>query len=349
MSEENSLTRSLERISRMINSQSYETALNNMANSSARMHEMINSQSYKTALNSVANSSARIQGMINSQSYETVLNSVANSSARMYEMINSQSYKTALNSVANSSARMYEMINSQSYETALNSVANSSARMYEMIKASLDEGLMREIMDFSTYIELDLDKFEAYEEKLLEEENNSNNYKSLLYPKLSTSESLNKLHVINNKIDELIDSLNAAERKIDSNKEYTNKEKGNIKQIFKNIITLFISNLFIGVLFGFFGVEASSLEDYIVETGKQFAYNAINYLNESSTNKQLKSSKMLVVYKSNRKDSERIGSILEGQQVEVIYKKRNWSKIVYIDDYSKEYKEGWVFTRYLVE
>ena len=273
-------------------------------------------------------------------------NSLTRSLERISRMINSQSFASALNDATRASAQINKLATSHSLASALNNATRASAQINRLIKDSLYEGLVEKIIDLSTYIELDLDKFEAYEENLLEEENN---YKSVLYPKLSSDDSLNKLHDINNKIDKLIDGFNAVEKKIDSNKEYTTNGKDSIKQLFKSIVTLFISNLFIGILFGFFGIEASSLEDYIVETGKQFACTAINYLNEYSTNKQLKSSKKLVVYKSNRKDSERVGSISEGQQVEVIYKKRNWTKIVYIDDYSKEYKEGWVFTRYLVE
>ncbi|NLW41621.1 MAG: hypothetical protein GXY89_00605, partial [Tissierellia bacterium] len=122
------------------------------------------------------------------------------------------------NSLTRSLERISRMINSQSFASALNDATRASAQINRLIKDSLYEGLVEKIIDLSTYIELDLDKFEAYEENLLEEENN---YKSVLYPKLSSDDSLNKLHDINNKIDKLIDGFNAVEKKIDSNKEYT--------------------------------------------------------------------------------------------------------------------------------
>lgn len=63
----------------------------------------------------------------------------------------------------------------------------------------------------------------------------------------------------------------------------------------------------------------------------------------------LKNSKKIIVYKSNRKDSESTVVISEERIVEVIHKKRNWTKVTYTDDYRDTRKDGWGFTRYFVK
>ncbi|MGF2054539.1 hypothetical protein [Vagococcus fluvialis] len=319
---------------------------NSLEDISTRMTEILNTPSYQNAMSGVTNLSTRMTEILNTSSYQNAMSGMTNLSTRMTEILNTPSYQNAMSGVTNLSTRMTEILNTSSYQNAMSGMTNLSTRMTEILIETLDEDVMGKMLDLSTFMELDLDKFESCESNLFEDKDDTDN---LLYQKLNKNESLNKLIDMNNKIDGLIDGLNVIENKIDNSKEYTKKEKNIITKAFKKIITFFIYNLFIGVIFGLFGIEASSLDDYIIETGKEFAYSAINYINESSKKKSLKTSKKITVYKSNRKDSERTGVIAEERIVEVIHKKRNWTKVTYTDDYSDTRKEGWVFTRYLVK
>lgn len=55
----------------------------------------------------------------------------------------------------------------------------------------------------------------------------------------------------------------------------------------------------------------------------------------------------LPAYRSNRRDSGKIGTLTAGQVVTVKFQKRNWTQIEWRDTASQEMLTGWVFTRYL--
>ena len=55
----------------------------------------------------------------------------------------------------------------------------------------------------------------------------------------------------------------------------------------------------------------------------------------------------LPAFRSNRRDSGKIGSLTAGQVVTVKFQKRNWTQIEWKDTASQEMRTGWVFTRYL--
>lgn len=58
------------------------------------------------------------------------------------------------------------------------------------------------------------------------------------------------------------------------------------------------------------------------------------------------SSKKLIVRLTNKRNSNVVGELYFGQLVQVVEKKRNWTKISYVD-YEGNRIEGWVYTRYL--
>ena len=53
------------------------------------------------------------------------------------------------------------------------------------------------------------------------------------------------------------------------------------------------------------------------------------------------------VFRFNRRDAGKIGSLTAGQVVTVKFQKRNWTEIEWKDTASQEMRTGWVFTRYL--
>ncbi len=55
----------------------------------------------------------------------------------------------------------------------------------------------------------------------------------------------------------------------------------------------------------------------------------------------------LPAFRSNRRNSAKIGSLTAGQVVTVKFQKRNWTQIEWKDAGSQEMLTGWVFTRYL--
>ena len=55
----------------------------------------------------------------------------------------------------------------------------------------------------------------------------------------------------------------------------------------------------------------------------------------------------LPVFRSNRRDSERIGTLDATQVVVITAKKRNWTQVEWRDPNTGEMRSGWVFTRYL--
>ena len=55
----------------------------------------------------------------------------------------------------------------------------------------------------------------------------------------------------------------------------------------------------------------------------------------------------LPVFRSNRRDSERIGTLDATQVVVITAKKRNWTQVEWRDPNTEEMRSGWVFTRYL--
>ena len=57
--------------------------------------------------------------------------------------------------------------------------------------------------------------------------------------------------------------------------------------------------------------------------------------------------KDIPIYSSNRRDSTKIGNLFIGDEVQIIQKKKNWSKIKWIDEDTSQLISGWVFTRYL--
>lgn len=57
--------------------------------------------------------------------------------------------------------------------------------------------------------------------------------------------------------------------------------------------------------------------------------------------------KDIPIYSSNRRDSTKMGNLFIGDEVQIIQKKKNWSKIKWIDEDTSQSISGWVFTRYL--
>lgn len=100
-----------------------------------------------------------------------------------------------------------------------------------------------------------------------------------------------------------------------------------------------------GVILELTDCEHSTVEEHIIEVGRQYTVDLIEILNGYLEKDSKIILKDMSVYISNRKDSERIGKVGSLQCVKIIDKKRNWSKIQFNLD--KREVKGWVFTRYI--
>ncbi|MCI0130027.1 SH3 domain-containing protein [Vagococcus sp. CY53-2] len=144
---------------------------------------------------------------------------------------------------------------------------------------------------------------------------------------------------IDEKFENIMESISIIDKKIE--RQYTRKDK------IINFVLHIMSCVLIGMIFSFLGIDNLSLEEYFVEQGREFGNSILGYVSSFNEESRVQTIKSLSVYKSNRKDSEILGKLVAGQEVEIIEKKRNWTKVVYMDNHDNNFKIGWVLTRYL--
>jgi hypothetical protein len=119
-----------------------------------------------------------------------------------------------------------------------------------------------------------------------------------------------------------------------------------------------IISLFVGLFFYILGIQSVSSSQIInkteikeyIEKVRNATYNIVN---EKGISSQVLCSFRIVikdnlpVFISHRKKSGRMGVLRIGQVVTVKFKKRNWTKVEWLDPITEEIQSGWVFTRYL--
>lgn len=146
----------------------------------------------------------------------------------------------------------------------------------------------------------------------------------------------NKMDIESAKNENTRKQVNKLEK--DSDKLYTKQD------IIRFLITLLVLPIF-NPFIDMYEEWISQPSTHIVKSIKKEITNSYKE-RESYYNFRIVKKDNLKIKKITRVDSETLGTLGLGNLVEVIDKKRNWTK-VRISDYKNEVVEGWVFTRYL--
>jgi hypothetical protein len=121
----------------------------------------------------------------------------------------------------------------------------------------------------------------------------------------------------------------------------------------QDLRTLVIGILLLVIQYSIFEKHSSSLQIAINQRVK-IVQNVTNNILISSgvtvdERRQIRivSKDNLPVFRSNRRDSERVATLSAGQVVVVKRKNRNWTQVEWRDNDTQQISTGWVFTRYL--
>lgn len=268
----------------------------------------------------------------------SVIESVARINQQMAGTISIIPHSLAIKNMTRANQHLVESMNtiysSPAYQKYFKSI-QQTIRSLDKISANLR---LNEFINSSylTDIVSELYTTEGFSDVVdsIEEDNSTEEIEAILQQGFSPR----YYHALEKKIDLLLE--NDVEEKFEKEAEKKRTKK-------RKIIVFILKSLILPFFLPFYQPSLEVYNDWAQAPATKIIKNEIKVSYEQDIYSKVRIVKKdeLKIKQSNRRDSSTIGEVNFGDVVEIIYKKKNWTKIRKVENGT--ILEGWVYTRYL--